>query len=177
MEFIRADKPFLSDQPALKSLWGTLNLDEGTLTLDGGTLTLDGGTRPPYNLSTACTTRGPRPAQFKFNNLFNEHFSGLIYFSKVFCRVKTGEVKVNFYWKMAQYRWLRLLTMLLLGPALHCAEPLALWGISLHLSSKCSWRPKKVLLSERRAPCTVPYGKSIPGYYIMFKKRLEEGLN
>ena len=42
--------PFLCDQPALKSRWGTLNLDggmlnldEGTLTLDGGTLTLDGG--------------------------------------------------------------------------------------------------------------------------------------
>ena len=34
---------------------GRLNLYGGTLNLDGGTLTLDGGTRPPYNLSTACT--------------------------------------------------------------------------------------------------------------------------
>ena len=27
---------FLSDHPALKSRWGTINLDWGTLTLDGG---------------------------------------------------------------------------------------------------------------------------------------------
>ena len=44
---------FSSDLPALKSRWGTLNLDGGTLNLYGGTLTLNGGTRPPYNLSTA----------------------------------------------------------------------------------------------------------------------------
>ena len=36
---------FSSDNPALKSRWGTLNLD-------GGTLNLDGGTRLPCNLST-----------------------------------------------------------------------------------------------------------------------------
>ena len=36
---------------------------------------------------------GPRLPQFKFNNLFNKHFALLIYFlSKVFCRIKTGEV-------------------------------------------------------------------------------------
>ena len=32
----------------------------------------------------------PAPS-FKFNDLFNEHFTS-IFFSKVFCRVKTGEV-------------------------------------------------------------------------------------
>ena len=40
--------PFSSNQPALKSRWGTLNLD-------GGMLTLDGGTHPPAS-----------PLQFKY---------------------------------------------------------------------------------------------------------------
>ena len=40
--------------------------------------------------------RGSRPPQFKFNELFNEHFPSL-FFSKVFCRVKTGEEEVNCY--------------------------------------------------------------------------------
>ena len=35
-----------------------------------------------------------RPPQFKFNDLFNEHFP-ILFFSKVYCRVKTGEVEVN----------------------------------------------------------------------------------
>ena len=39
---------FLSDQPALKFLWGDANLYKGTLTLDGET-------RSPYNLSTGCS--------------------------------------------------------------------------------------------------------------------------
>ena len=43
---------FSSDHHALKSRWGTLNLNGKTLNLDGGTLNLDGGTRSPYNLSS-----------------------------------------------------------------------------------------------------------------------------
>ena len=35
---------------------------------------------------------------------------------------------------------------------------------------------QKVLPSDRRAPGTVPYGKSGPGYCIMFIKRFDEGL-
>ena len=38
--------------------------------------------------------RGPRAPQFKFNNLFNERFP-MLFFSKVLCCVKTGEVEVN----------------------------------------------------------------------------------
>ena len=52
--FIRAEGPFLANQPALKSRWGTPNLD-------GGTLTLDGGKRPPrprYNLNTVSRVLG-----------------------------------------------------------------------------------------------------------------------
>ena len=46
---------------------------------------------------STSTTRGPRPPQFKFNNLINEHFPLPNFFSKVFFRVKTGEEDVNFY--------------------------------------------------------------------------------
>ena len=35
---------------------------------------------------------------------------------------------------------------------------------------------KKVSPSESGAPGTMPYGKSAPGYCIMFIKRLHEGL-
>ena len=35
------------------------------------------------------------PPQFKFNNLLNKHFPYLIYFLKLFCRIKTDEVEVN----------------------------------------------------------------------------------
>ena len=38
--------PFSSDQPALKSRWGTLNLDGGTLNFDGKMLTIDGNALP-----------------------------------------------------------------------------------------------------------------------------------
>ena len=40
--------------------------------------------------------QGPRHSQFKFNNLFDEHFFQLGFYSKVFCRVKIGEVKMDF---------------------------------------------------------------------------------
>ena len=39
----------------------------------------------------------PRHRQFKFNNLFNKHFLSLVFFSKVFCCVKTDEVEVDCY--------------------------------------------------------------------------------
>ena len=40
-------------------------------------------------------TMGPKTPQFKFNNLFNEHFPS--YFFKSILCVKTGEVEVNRY--------------------------------------------------------------------------------
>ena len=52
--------------------------------------------------------------------------------------------------------------MLLPGPDLHCVEPLALQ----YFPSKYRWRPKKVL-SERGAPGTAPYVKSVPGYIAL----------
>ena len=36
---------------------------------------------------------------------------------------------------------------------------------------------QKKILSEYRAPGTVPYVKSVPGYCITFIKRLDEGLS
>ena len=50
----------------------------------------------------------PTPPQIKLNNLFNEHFPELNFFSKMFCRVKTGEVKVNCYWNDRRSRRLFL---------------------------------------------------------------------
>ena len=44
---------------------------------------------------STCTARGPRTPQFKFNNLFNEHFPG--YFFKCILCIKTGKVEVNRY--------------------------------------------------------------------------------
>ena len=68
--------------------------------------------------------------------------------------------------------------MLLLGPDLHYVGPLVLWGFSQHFSAKYTVGEDQinVLSSERKALGTVPYGKSDPGYCIMFKKRLDEGL-
>ena len=39
----------------------------------------------------------------------------------------------------------------ILGPYLHCALPLVLWGFSQHPPAKYRWRSKKVLPSERGA--------------------------
>ena len=47
---------------------------------------------------------------------------------------------------------------------------------SQYFSAKYRRRPKKVL-SERGAPGTVPSVKSVPGYCIMFIKRLDGGLS
>ena len=49
-------------------------------------------------------------------------------------------------------------------------------NFSQRLPAKHTWRPKKVLPSESGAPGTKPYGKSDPGYYISFIKKLHEGL-
>ena len=55
------------------------------------------------SIRSTCTTTGPRPPQFKFNNLFNKHFSEIIFFSsKVFYRVKTGEVEMDCSFKLVQ---------------------------------------------------------------------------
>ena len=72
-------------------------------------------------------------------------------------------------------RWLRLLTMLLPGMDLHCAEPLDIWRF-LHFSVKYRGRPYKVLPSKRGALRTLPYyGESGPSYCIMSIKTLDEG--
>ena len=55
---------------------------------------------------TSCrstsTASGPWFFQFKLNSFFNEHFPELIFFSKVFFRLKTDEVEVNCYRKKVQ---------------------------------------------------------------------------
>ena len=62
--------------------------------------------------------------------------------------------------------------MLLPGPDLHCAEPLALWDFCYNFLPNVSEDQKKVLPSEREAPVTVPYGKSGFGYCITFIKKM-----
>ena len=53
-----------------------------------------------------------------------------------FFRVKTSEVE-EIVIKKYYNRWFDLLTrMLLLGPDLHCAGPLVLWGFLQHLPAK-----------------------------------------
>ena len=49
-----------------------------------------------------CTARGPRFLQFKFNNLFNEHFLTVFFFSKVFTRVKNWQSGDELLLKMTQ---------------------------------------------------------------------------
>ena len=61
---------------------------------------------------------------------------------------------------------MRLLTMLLPGPDLHCAGPRALWEFRNIFLPNTGEDQKKILPSERGAPCTVSYGKSVTGYYI-----------
>ena len=46
---------------------------------------------------STCTVKKPQAPPFKFNNLFNEHFSELFFFSEVFFRLKASEVEVNCY--------------------------------------------------------------------------------
>ena len=68
---------------------------------------------------------GSRSSQFKFNNLFNEHFPKLIYFSKVFCRVKTVEVEVDCHPKMVRLM-VTLTNLVISRGGLNCAGLLAL---------------------------------------------------
>ena len=72
--------------------------------------------------------------------------------------------------------WLRLLTMLLPGPDLHCAGPLVLWDLR-NIFLPNIGEDQKQILHERGAPGTVPYVKSVPGYCITFIKRLHEGMS
>ena len=68
-------------------------------------------------------------------------------------------------------RWLDLLTsMLLLGPELHCVESLYFRDFRNIFLPNIDEDQINALSSERRAPGTVPYGKSCPGYCIMFIK-------
>ena len=68
--------------------------------------------------------------------------------------------------------------MLLLGPDLHCAVPLALWRFSQYLSAKYRSIPKKSHhLSSGPLAGTAPYfGKSGSGYCTMLMKTFDEGL-
>ena len=66
--------------------------------------------------------------------------------------------------------------MLLPGRIYIARGPLALRGFLQHLLAKYKRRPKKVLLSERGGPGTVPYDKYGAGYCITSIKRLDEGL-
>ena len=93
------------------------------------------------------------------------------YFLKVFFRVKTSDVEKMVIEKWYN-RWFDLLTgMLLLGPDLHCVGP-------LHFGDFCNifllniGEDQNVSPSELRAPGTVPYGKSCPGYSMMFIKKV-----
>ena len=76
-------------------------------------------------------------------------------------------------------RWLRLLATLF-PPNLQRI----LWGapgtLRIIATSSCQIQVKtknKVLSSNRGAPGTVPFGKSGPGYCIIFKKKFDEGLS
>ena len=49
--------------------------------------------------------QGPWHLQVKFNNLFDKHFFLPGFYSKVFCRVKTGEMEMDF--KVGRWwRWI-----------------------------------------------------------------------
>ena len=105
------------------------------------------------NCRSTCSARGPRTPQFKFNNLFNEHFPSC-FFKSILC-VKTGEVEKwynywKYYWKVVQLM-VSLTKHAIHGPDLHCSVPLALRRFLQHLPAKYKWRPKNVLLSERGA--------------------------
>ena len=67
-----------------------------------------------------------------------------------------------------------LLTMLLPRPDSHCPGPWHFVDFHIFLpTTDYQRRPKKVLLSECKAPGTVPYGKSDLGHCITFIKRLD----
>ena len=80
--------------------------------------------------------RGPRPLQFKFNNLFNKHFSYLVFFQKYFFAKKLAKWRSIVIEKWYN-RWLYLLTSnLLLEPDLHSVGPLVLRKFSQHLPAE-----------------------------------------
>ena len=67
--------------------------------------------------------------------------------------------------------------MLLPGPDLHCAGPLPIEKFrNIFLPNIGEDQKKSYHPSERRAPRTVPYCKFVPGYYLTFIQRLDEGL-
>ena len=71
-------------------------------------------------------------------------------------------------------RWLRLITMLLPGPDLHCVGR---WHLGDFRNISCrSENQNEVLPFERGTPGTEPHGKSGPGYCITFIQRLDEDL-
>ena len=76
----------------------------------------------------------PGPPQFKLNNMFNEHFPGIIFCKSILSR-KNRRGGNEWLVKLGA-NWSRLLTMLLPGPDLHCAGLLALWRFSQHLPAK-----------------------------------------
>ena len=64
----------------------------------------------------------------------------------------------------------------MLGPDLHCVGPRYYGNFRKIFSPNLRKDQINVLPSECRAPGTAPYGKSGPGYCIMFIKMLDEGL-
>ena len=65
--------------------------------------------------------------------------------------------------------------MLLPGPDLHCAGPLAIWRFfSIFLPNISADQKQSPIISERRAPGTVQYGKFRPCQRTNILKRLDE---
>ena len=58
-------------------------------------------------------------------------------------------------------------------PNFHCVGLLTLKKFSNIFLPNIGEDQKKVLPSERGAPRTLPYGKSGPGYFVTFIKRLD----
>ena len=101
-------------------------------------------------------------------------FARLInFFQKYFVAVKTGEVKVNCYWRMCN-KWLHLLTMLLPGPDLHFAGPTGTLEISQRLPAKYRWRPKKVTIWARGPWHSCHTVNLVLAYCITFIKRFDD---
>ena len=142
---------------------------------------------------TSCiityTARGPRLPQFKFNDLFNEHFLQLIFFLKSILSRKNWQGRGELLLKNITIDGYAINHVIgRTEPDLHCLKPLALWRFSQHLLAKYKWRQKKVLPFKHGAPGTVTSGKSSycitfiktfikpSSYCITFIKKLDEGL-
>ena len=110
----------------------------------------------------------PNPLHLN-NNLFNKRFPS--YFLKVFFALAQ--------WKKLLLKngtvnsWTLFTSMLLLEQDLHCVGLLVLWDFCNISLPNIGENQINVLQFERMAPGTVPYyGKSDPGYCIMFTQKV-----